>query len=79
MPLPPTPPTVGQTALERVGVPLFVTTLRMDPESALGESLSRNMWRSNPGYVMREGPMMASTFKQDYAYDEEEVRDQPEG
>lgn len=37
-------------------------------------SISKNMFAgSNSGYLVRDGPRMASAMKQDYAYDMEEV------
>jgi hypothetical protein len=31
------------------------------------------MWTSNPGYIVRDGPKMASTTHKDFVYDDEEV------
>ena len=36
-------------------------------------SRSKNMWTSNPGYIVRDGPRMASTTHRDFVYDQEEV------
>eukprot|EP00195_Chlamydomonas_chlamydogama_P006944 CAMPEP_0202890078 /NCGR_PEP_ID=MMETSP1392-20130828/594_1 /ASSEMBLY_ACC=CAM_ASM_000868 /TAXON_ID=225041 /ORGANISM="Chlamydomonas chlamydogama, Strain SAG 11-48b" /LENGTH=146 /DNA_ID=CAMNT_0049573569 /DNA_START=207 /DNA_END=650 /DNA_ORIENTATION=+ len=70
---PPTPKTMGKSALDTVGVPEHIQTLRTDPEQSLSLTISKNMWTSNPGYIVRDGARMTSTSKQDFVYDEEEV------
>lgn len=39
----------------------------------MNTSISKSMWTSNPGYIVRDGARMASAFKKDFVYDEEEV------
>lgn len=75
MPKAPTPPPPRQTLLESVGIPEHVQTLRSDPESAMNLSISKHMYSASaPGYIVRDGPRLASTMKKDYVWDEEEVR-----
>jgi hypothetical protein len=40
----------------------------------MNTSISKSMWTSNPGYVVRDGTRMASHFKKEFTYDQEEVR-----
>lgn len=39
----------------------------------MSTQISKCMWLSNPGYIMRDGSKTVSSFKQDYTWDEEEV------
>jgi hypothetical protein len=39
----------------------------------MNTSISKSMWTSNPGYVVRDGTRMASHFKKEFTYDQEEV------
>lgn len=71
---PPTPQTMGKSALEAVGVPGHVTQVLQDPEQSIALTTSKNMWTSNPGYIVRDGARMASTTHKDFVYDQEEVR-----
>ena len=71
---PPTPQTMGKSALEAVGVPGHVTQVLKDPEQSIALTTSKNMWTSNPGYIVRDGARMASTTHKDFVYDQEEVR-----
>jgi hypothetical protein len=41
---------------------------------AMNTSISRSMWTANPGYIVRDGTRMASHFKKEFTYDQEEVR-----
>ncbi|PNH09616.1 hypothetical protein TSOC_003743 [Tetrabaena socialis] len=75
VPCPPTPQTKHKTLLETVGIPEHVTTLKHDPEAALSLSISKHQQAaSNPGYIVRDGPRMASVMKKDYIWDEEEIQ-----
>lgn len=73
VPKAPTPPPPKKTLAETVGIPEHLGTLRQDPEQSMHLSISKNMWTSNPGYIVRDGPHMASTMKQDYVWDQEEI------
>ncbi|KAF5832031.1 hypothetical protein DUNSADRAFT_12211 [Dunaliella salina] len=72
-PKPPTPQPEHKPLLDSVGVPEFVDTTRQDPIQAMNSSISRSLWPSNPGYLERNGAQMASTFKKDFVYDQDEV------
>ncbi len=69
----PPQPETPKTLLETIGMPSFASTFKQDPELALGTSLSKHLWTSNPGYVLREGARMASSAHQDYVWRDEEV------
>ena len=56
-----------------MGVPKYVNMIRDDPEQNAALTISRNMWVSNPGYIVRDAFKLSSTMKQDYVWDEEEV------
>ena len=58
---------------ETVGLPEYATSTQRNPEVAMGTILSKNMWTSNPGYVIRDGSHMASSAHQDYVWDQEAV------
>mmetsp|Transcript_34169 Transcript_34169/g.61620 ORF Transcript_34169/g.61620 Transcript_34169/m.61620 type:complete len:157 (-) Transcript_34169:369-839(-) len=73
IPKPPTPPKKGKDLLETYGVPKHIQTIKEDPEQAISLTMSRNMWTSNPGYIVHNGPTMCSTMKRDYAYDTDEI------
>eukprot|EP00967_Tisochrysis_lutea_P147569 scaffold280646_cov18-Tisochrysis_lutea.AAC.1 len=72
-PKPPTPQPEHKPLLDSVGVPEFVDTTRQDPIQAMNSSISRSMWTSNPGYLERNGAQLASTFKKDFVYDQDEA------
>ena len=76
MPKPPTPTVEYKTLLETMGVPEHITTLKQDPEQLLSLSISKNMWTSNPGYIVRNGPTLCSHMKSEFVYDEDEVSEQ---
>jgi hypothetical protein len=59
--------------LQTVGLPAYATQRPADPDVAMGDILSRNMWTSNPGYVAREGSSMRGTTHKDYQWDAEAV------
>eukprot|EP00775_Hariotina_reticulata_P011659 gene11659-11802_t len=69
----PAQPEVHKTLLETVGLPQYTSTYKQDPELCLATSMSKNMWTSNPGYVLRDGPHMTSATHQDFAWDEQAV------
>uniref|UniRef100_A0A7R9VAV6 Uncharacterized protein n=1 Tax=Chlamydomonas euryale TaxID=1486919 RepID=A0A7R9VAV6_9CHLO len=70
---PPPPAPQTQTALERFGVPDHVRAMAADPEQSIALNTSKNLMTSVPGYIVRDGPHMASSTHRAYAYDEEEV------
>jgi hypothetical protein len=69
----PPPPPPSQSMLETVGLPPFTRAIQADPEQRLASVMSKSMWTCNPGYVMRDGPRMASTAHSDYVWDDEGV------
>ncbi|GLC44080.1 hypothetical protein PLESTB_000931500 [Pleodorina starrii] len=74
VPKPPTPPPERKSLLETVGIPEHVKTIKQDPEQALSLSISKHTWKANPGYLVRDGPSMASVMKKDFTWDEEEIQ-----
>lgn len=44
-----------------------------DPILNMATTISKSMWSSNPGYIVRDGAHMTSAFKTDFTYDQEEV------
>lgn len=62
--------------LDTIGVPAFTQAFKQDPELSIGTSISKHMWTSNPGYVLRDGSRMASTEHQAYVWSDEEVKGQ---
>jgi hypothetical protein len=60
--------------MDTLGLPAFAGTIKADPQQALAAALSKHTWPSNPGYVLRDGPRMASVTHQDYTWDAEAVR-----
>lgn len=73
IPVPPTPPQVHKSLLETQGVPEYVTTLYQDPEQRMASTISKNIWKSNPGYIQRDGLHQTSAMKQDFVWDQEEI------
>ncbi|KXZ41550.1 hypothetical protein GPECTOR_400g231 [Gonium pectorale] len=73
VPKPPSPPPVHKTLLETVGIPDHVKTIKSDPEQAMSLNISKHTWKANPGYIVRDGPAMASVMKKDYTWDQEEI------
>src|SRR3569833_2132638 len=72
-PIAPAPAQRSRTLLESVGVPIHVQTTRLDPEQSMATTISKNLWPSNPGYIIRDGQKLVSTMKRDFIWDEEEV------
>lgn len=56
-----------------IGVPNYVNEIKGDQELGVGMELSRSMWISNPGYLQREGSKMASFFKTNFVWNQDEV------
>lgn len=63
----------ARSLLHTVGIPAFTSRYQQDAELAMATSISKSMWTSNPGYVLRDGPSMTSSTHQAYAYDTEAV------
>lgn len=73
-PLPPSPKKKTQSLIDTVGIPLHVTAMLNDAESALCTTISKSIYQgSNPGYIIRDGSRMVGTTHKDFAYDEEEI------
>lgn len=66
-------PEVPKTMLETVGLPQYTATYKQDAELSMATTMSKSMWTSNPGYIMRDGAHMASSTHQDYVWDEQAV------
>jgi hypothetical protein len=62
-----------RTLLQTVGLPGFTSTYKQDAELSVATTMSKNMWTSNPGYVLRDGAHMASSMHKDYVWDEDAV------
>jgi hypothetical protein len=62
-----------KTLLQTVGLPGFTGTYKQDAELSVATTMSKNMWTSNPGYVLRDGAHMASSMHRDYVWDEDAV------
>jgi hypothetical protein len=73
----PPPPANHKTMRQTVGLPAYATQRPTDPDVAMGDILSRNMWTSNPGYVAREGSSMQGSTHRDYQWDAEAVSGGP--
>ncbi len=73
-PYQPEQPPAARSLVDTVGLPKHLETLQQDPIQMMNNSISKHMWTSNPGYLVRDGSHMTSRFKQDFVYDEEEVR-----
>lgn len=62
------------SARETMEDPEFLTALKQDPEQAFATTLSKSMWsKVCPGYMVRDGPRLASAMQSDYIWDEEEI------
>ncbi|KAF6259233.1 flagellar associated protein [Scenedesmus sp. NREL 46B-D3] len=61
------------TLLQTVGLPGFTGTYKQDAELSVATTMSKNMWTSNPGYVLRDGAHMASSTHKDFVWDEDAV------
>eukprot|EP00879_Flechtneria_rotunda_P009951 GHRR01010407.1.p1 GENE.GHRR01010407.1~~GHRR01010407.1.p1 ORF type:complete len:162 (+),score=56.61 GHRR01010407.1:339-824(+) len=59
-----------KSMLETVGLPNYTETYKQDFELSMATSMSKSMWTSNPGYVLRNGAHMASATHKDYIWDE---------
>lgn len=69
----PSPPPHRPTPLEAYGLPPHASAHKRDAAAATADATSRALWTSNPGYIARDGPRMASTAHTDFAWDAEGV------
>mmetsp|Transcript_4512 Transcript_4512/g.7632 ORF Transcript_4512/g.7632 Transcript_4512/m.7632 type:complete len:155 (+) Transcript_4512:178-642(+) len=60
--------------VDTVQMPDHMRTLQEDPIMNMNSTISKSLWsQSNPGYIVRDGQHMASSFKKEFVYDQEEV------
>ena len=64
----------GRDLLPNGGLPDHVATLALDPAQTLANTISKSMWTSNPGYIVRDGPRLSSVGQSDYVWDEEAIQ-----
>lgn len=69
----PTKSVSTESSVQRIQVPEFVHNVKLAPEQCMADSLSRNMWTSNPGYIIRNGTTLTSLTKSDYDWKQEEI------